>query len=368
MRAIIIGIICIHGLIHLMGFLKAFGLAELNQLTLPVGKTLGLLWLATAIVLLIAALLFLLHRENWWIVAAIAVVISQILIILAWKDAKFGTLLNMILIVPIMVSMINSLPGSYVNRFRKEVGNRLQLKSIPVPITAGDIALLPTVVQKYLQYTGSVNQPAIRNFRAEFNGQMKLREEAGWTEIHSVQYNFYDEPARLFYITSRMFGIPFYGYHCFTGSNATMEINVASLFQVADAKGEKMNQSETVTLFNDMCLLAPATLIDTSIQWEILDSLSVKARFTHSGITISAILNFNDKGELLNFTSSDRYLSMDGKTYESYPWSTPVSNYIEFNGRKIASHGEAVWHKPGGDYCYAKFDLKEAEFNLLKTK
>ena len=53
-----------------------------------------------------------------------------------------------------------------------------------------------------------------------------------------------------------------------------------------------MNMSETVTLFNDMCLFAPATLIDKEILWEPVDPRTVWARFTHNGITISAMLYF----------------------------------------------------------------------------
>jgi hypothetical protein len=36
-------LLVIHGLLHLMGFLKAFGLAELPQLTGPISQPLGLL-------------------------------------------------------------------------------------------------------------------------------------------------------------------------------------------------------------------------------------------------------------------------------------------------------------------------------------
>lgn len=131
-----------------------------------------------------------------------------------------------------------------------------------------------------------------------------------------------------------------------------MKIKVASLLQVVDAKGEKMNQSENVTLFNDMCLLAPATLIDKNIQWETIDPLTVKARFTHNNITITALLYFNEKGELINFISDDRYLSEDGKTYTNYKWSTPVKDYKDFDGRKVMTYGEAIWHMLEGDFTY----------------
>jgi hypothetical protein len=125
-----------------------------------------------------------------------------------------------------------------------------------------------------------------------------------------------------------------------------------------------MNRGETVTMFNDMCLLAPASLIDNNIKWENIDSLTVKGTFTNQGNTISALLYFNEKGQLINFISDDRYLSSDGKTYKNYRWSTPVMEYKEINGRHLMHYGEAVWDTPEGQFCYGKFNLKETEYNL----
>ena len=136
---------------------------------------------------------------------------------------------------------------------------------------------------------------------------MKRTIDGKWIGISSRQYDFFDEYARLYYIQSSVFGIPFDGLHAYTGDRATMKINVAYFFQVVDAKGEKMNQSENVTLFNDMCVLAPATLINKNIQWEFIDKLTAKAKFTYNGITITASLSFNEKGELVNFVSDDRF-------------------------------------------------------------
>jgi hypothetical protein len=165
-----------------------------------------------------------------------------------------------------------------------------------------------------------------------------------------------------------MFGIPFEGLHVYLDNTATMQIKIASMFQVVDAKGEKMNHGETVTVFNDMCFMAPATLIHKNIHWETVDSMTVKAKFTNDNITISALLKFNDKGELIDFISEDRYFCEDGKTYLSYPWSTPIRNYIDMNGRKVPSYGEAIWHTPDGEFCYAKFNLKNIEYNCTVFK
>ena len=131
-------------------------------------------------------------------------------------------------------------------------------------------------------------------------------------------------------------GIPAKGLHLYKDEKAIMIIRLAGLFKVADAKGFEMNQGETVTIFNDMCCMAPATLIDKNIQWKILDSLTVKATYTNGSIAISANLVFNEKGELINFISNDRFETADGKIYNSYPWSTPIKEYADLKGMKVA--------------------------------
>ena len=86
------------------------------------------------------------------------------------------------------------------------------------------------------------------------------------------------------------------------------------------------------------------------------------------GNTISARLSFNQAGELIDFVSNDRFLSADGKTFQSYPWSTPVRSYKRVGGRRVASYGEAVWHTPDGEFSYGKFNLAEIEYNRHEFK
>ncbi|MCX6578607.1 MAG: hypothetical protein NT166_00305 [Candidatus Aminicenantes bacterium] len=102
-------IIIVHGLIHLMGFVKAFKLAPMDQLTQPISKPVGLLWLLTALLFLAAVFLFLRRLEFWWIIAAPAIIISQVLIIFSWRDAKFGTIANLIILLNIILWNTNKI-------------------------------------------------------------------------------------------------------------------------------------------------------------------------------------------------------------------------------------------------------------------
>jgi hypothetical protein len=94
-----------------------------------------------------------------------------------------------------------------------------------------------------------------------------------------------------------------------------MKVKAGGLLTVASASGPEMTQAETVTIFNDMAVMAPATLIDPAIRWESLSTCKVRATFTAGAQTIHADLVFSDTGELVNFVSDDRYQSSgDGRS------------------------------------------------------
>jgi hypothetical protein len=168
----------------------------------------------------------------------------------------------------------------------------------------------------------------------------------------------------MFYIKARKMGIPAVGLHLYKNETAIMLIKLMGLFTVADARGPEMDQGETVTVFNDMCFMAPGTLISKDIKWEILDMNTVKAHFTNGRITISALLYFDDDGNLVNFSSNDRFETRDGKEYLNYPWSTPVKEYREINGFPMPAKAEAIYQHPEGEFCYAEFEIRDILYNV----
>jgi len=182
--------------------------------------------------------------------------------------------------------------------------------------------------------------------------------------FEAEQYSFFLELVCLFHLHAFLFVIPFDVLHLYLGPTATMQVKVASLFRVVDARGPEMNQSETVTMFNDMCLLAPATLIDPNIRWQELDQRTVKGTFTNAGNTISALLSFDEAGDLANFVSDDRYQSADGKTYEKFRWSTPIEAYRTVDDRRIMSRASASWQMPNGELEYARLEVVSVDCNV----
>ena len=243
---------------------------------------------------------------------------------------------------------------------------RAQNDTVPVEgvVTAADIRYLPPLVQKYLTVTGAVGRSKIRNFRVVWDGALRSDAHALWMSAVMRQENFFQDYSRDFYLTAFMKGLPVSVWHSYQKQRATMQVKIASLFPIVDIKGEELTTAETVTLFNDMCLLAPTALIDKRISWRTVDTQQVEATFTNGEYSIKALLKFRESGELVDFVSDDRYyLTADNKLRRER-WSTPVGEYREFAGRRVVSRGEAVWHLKEGAFTYGKFVLKNIEYNV----
>jgi hypothetical protein len=106
MKALIITLISVHGLIHVLGFMKAFKLAPVTQLSQPISKLNGSLWLLSAITFVLAAAMFAMEKEWWWILSVSGIMISQYLIINAWQDAKYGTAANIVVLIISVIGFV----------------------------------------------------------------------------------------------------------------------------------------------------------------------------------------------------------------------------------------------------------------------
>ena len=352
-------IILLHGLIHFIGFAKAFNFGKITQITAAISKPIGIVWSLTAFLFIATTILFLVKKDAWIFIGLIAVIISQILIFTVWKDAKFGTITNLIILV---ATVSNYASYRFEKKYQNDVKQNLASNNSSKTelVTKADLILLPKPVQRYLTYAGILNKPKVHNMRITFEGQMREKGK-DFFPFTCEQYSFFIEPTRLFFMKAKIKGLNVSGYHKYQNATATMDIRLFGFFKVANKSGNDMNKIETVTLFNDMCLMAPATLIDKRISWQPINDSSAKAIFTNLGITVSAILYFNKKGQQIDFISNDRDVN-------HYPFSTPISNYKNINGINIMTYGETIWDYPDGKFVYGKFNLKEVEYNVSELK
>lgn len=355
LRWVILFLLTVHGLIHLMGLAKAFDWAAVQALTKPVSKPMGLFWLLAAMLFLFAGILLFRHSDRWWMPALAAVIISQVLIMLHWHDARFGSLANVLVLLGVIAG---ASVWSFRNGYRDDiVGSKYAVSNLPTRVlNEGDLAPLPLPVQRFIRASGAVGKPIPHTLTIEFKGD--IRSKGGpWMPFTTTQVNTFDPPTRAFWMDATMKGLPTKGYHRYSDGKAHMRIKVLGMFPVIDIRSAELDTAETVTWFNDLCLFAPGALIDKRITWEAIDDYRARAIFLHKGISISAVVVFDAQDRLVDFISDDRYYLEEDKSMTKCRFSTPARDHRVENGVLVPGYGEAIYHLADGDLTYGRFNL-----------
>jgi Family of unknown function (DUF6544) len=236
------------------------------------------------------------------------------------------------------------------------------LKPDPATLTAADLTGLPDPVRRYVERSGAVGRPRPQNMRVVMDATM-YRKPGAPMPARSVQHSFFGRPSRLFLMEARMFGLPVRALHVYRHEQATFTVRVASTVNMVDLRGEEISAAETVTVLNDMCLMAPGALADPRLAWVPVDDRSAVVTFTNGPRVVTATLVFNDCDELVDFWSDDRPDSSTG-TFVPMRWSTPVSEFRDVDGRHLMHSGGAVYHRPDGPFTYGEFTTRSIQYDV----
>ena len=138
-------ILLLHGLIHVMGFIKAYKPEALPQMAHGVSRGKGLVWLVSVLLFIAVAIMVLLKQQSWWWLGLIAVGVSQLLIIGNWQDAKWGTIANAIVLVAAILAWGS---WSFEKKYTDDVkaGLASEHGSDTELLTEADIAHMPSPI------------------------------------------------------------------------------------------------------------------------------------------------------------------------------------------------------------------------------
>lgn len=359
-------LLTIHGGIHVLGFIKAIRPDAVPMLRRDLSLPVGVMWLVVGDWLVLTAVLYQIDYAKWWVPAAIGVVCSQLLIVASWSDAKWGTTANLVLLLPVLLQFAQQ---RFRERFSTAVAQAFLSGSgrDTALLRDTDMARLPVVVQRYIRYSGAIGQPHVRCFKVAMSGDLRRDSGAEWMPFEAVQYNFVEPAQRYFFLNATMSKLPVAGFHSYDNGAAFMDIRLFSMIPVQRQNGREMDTAETVTFFNDMCCLAPGTLIDPRIRWYDSGPDYAHAKFTVRGITVSASLEFDASGRLICFKSSDRFATK-GTEMRRQPWETPLTEYRAYGDYNLASGAQAIYHDPSGSFCYGRFGVDSVIYNPPSPK
>jgi hypothetical protein len=370
-RWVVVTVLVSHGVVHLLGALKGFGWTEVPQLKQPIGPGGGAIWLLATVLVLIAAGLIAAGAPTWWwVVAALAAVVSQVAIITSWSDAKVGTAANVLLVLAAVLGFASLGPTSFHAHYRDRTQDALADSPAGAEdlVTEQDLAALPEPLADYVRRSGALGRPRVVSFSAHFHGRIRSGPDQAWMPFTGEQTNILGPRTRRFFLMdATRSGLPVTVLHSFEDATATMHAKVLSLFTVVDASGPEMDRGETVTVFNDLVVLAPAAIVDAPVRWTDIDARHVRGAFTNGDQIVSAELTFDADHDLVDFVSEDRLrASADGKTFVHQTWSTPLTGHRESGGRRVLVLGQGRWEapEPEGSFTYVELHIEDIAYNV----
>lgn len=364
MRIALLILIGIHGIIHLLGFLKAFELSELDTISQPISKTLGIVWLLTFVLFAITTTLLTFHSIYWWISGFLAVIISQVLVFNYWSDAKFGTIINLIIFVSVIVAYSNFNFKNKVTKEREILFNNSQPTQEKV-ITKEAISRLPIAVQKWLNNIKVIGKTQISNVYLTQELQLKLNpNQENWNTGKAEQYFTVNPPAFNWSINTKTNAIlNVVGRDKFENGNGEMQIKLLSLIPVVDVKNnDKINQASLQRYLAEI-IWFPTAVLNKNITWEHINDNSAKATIKVNKTKGTGIFHFDNSGNFQMFTTL-RYKDIN----DTIPklWTVTAIKTEEINGIKIPVECEASWDLKNGKWTWLKLKIKELKYNLEK--
>ncbi|MEI6049103.1 MAG: DUF6544 family protein [Bacteroidota bacterium] len=361
MRIVFLIIVLLHGLIHLLGFVKGFGFKEVKELTLPISKPMGFVWLTATVLFLTYGILYLANSKYAWLFGLVAVAISQILIILFWKDAKLGTIPNIAILI---VSIASFGYYNFQKLVQQETNNLLSQNKIIKNniISENDIKSLPEPVKNWLRNSSTVGKPFFTLGKVTQKAEMKMKpKQENWMSAIAIQYTTIDNPAFIWTVDVKMNSLlNFQGRDKFENGKGEMLIKMNSLINVVNEQGEKLDEGTLQRYLGEMVWF-PSLALSPYVTWEQINDSTSKATMTYKGTTGSGTFYFNANGDVTKF-SALRYKDNDADA-KRYGWTMNISDYKTFEGIKVPAIMNSTWKLDEGEWTWLKLEVTDIKYN-----
>ncbi|SHN66435.1 DUF6544 family protein [Desulfovibrio litoralis] len=239
------------------------------------------------------------------------------------------------------------------NNFHNDIdiySNKFKLKT--ESITEQDIAHLPTLVQNYFRVCGYLGKTKMSSVRIDMPAaslQSSINKPP--MKVSYTLWSFADEPVRLAYIKTSVFGIPFEVYDSTQNGIGFMKGVMGKVVVLFNQTGREMDKSQLLTYLAE-CFFIPSSMLSEYITWKPISNTQVEATINYKDLSASGIFTFNDKGFIESFTTDDRTnIGTDGSV-QRVKWSAIYENFSENPGIYFPNTIKAIWHYKDGDLVY----------------
>ena len=345
-------LVVFHGVIHLMGFAKAFRFASLDQLRIAISKPWGMLWLLAAVVFVLVAIARTMKLQWWWMVAFAGLLLSQLLILLFWRDAKFGTIPNVIILVAAVLGIGVWRSARLVERDREAL-EAAAGASRAAPVTEAELVSLPESVQVWLRHSGVIGRPVPRSIHVQQRGRMQVAPGGRWMPFHAEQWFTTQRPGFVWVAeVDAAPSIHLTGRDKYVDGRGAMRIEFMSLIPVVNGINNRIDQGSRLRFLAEIVWF-PSAAIRPYIKWEDAGSRAARATISDGSAAASGTFRFDDEGNVSSFEAR-RYR---GEMLENWLVEAVPGSQQRLGGRLLPAGWRATWKLDGGDWSWIEFEV-----------
>lgn len=358
-------LIVIHGAIHLMGFFKAMGSDTFSPIKTPISFPLGLLWLFSCVLFLLAGFFLLVNRDSWPLLLLVAAVLSQLLIISVWKDARFGSLANLLIVLISLPAWGTFRQARQVSLEQAEFLKKAQPSTSEV-LTEVDLQNLPTCVKRWLRYSNVIGKSRASVVSIHQKGLMKTKPDGKWMPFTAVQYVNPQDPGFIWVANVKMLPMIYLqGRDRLQAGEAEMKIRLLGWFDVVNEHhNQKVNSGSMIRFLGELCWY-PSAAISPYISWKELSHNSAEAMFSYNETEVQGLFTFSENGALQSFKARRYYGG--GKNARQEDWLVQVLETQNFDGLQLPSLCEVSWKFKEGDFTWLRLEIESLDINNLDT-
>jgi len=157
-----------------------------------------------------------------------------------------------------------------------------------------------------------------------------------------------------------MAGLPVRGLDEWHDGLGRMEIRVAGLIPVVDARGPRIDEGSLLRWLGEMVWF-PSAALSPSVSWTPIDDSRARATLRLGDVEGSAEFTIDAQGRFVSMEAM-RYLG-GGADSKRERWVVPATAWKRFDGVQIPVEGEVVWKLPLGDFSYFRWKILDVRFD-----
>ncbi len=341
----------IHGLIHLMGFVAYWPLAEVAELPykttlingrFPVSETgmrlFSILWLVAAIGL-VGASIGALTGQSWWFpLMWVSVLLSLLVCVLDWRNAFRGALVDLVILVPLLLVLglrIQPQPfAAYPQPTQMET-------AVTIPTN------LPAPVARYYQAIMPEEVPVIETAVVTARGHLRF---AGITFPDRLRFTYEAGQGYRHYIEATLFGVPLLRVNeRYLDGQAWLKLPVGVI-----ENEPKVNSAANLGLWGESIWFPTIFITDPRVHWQAIDDNTARLFVPFEKGEDTFTVYFDSETSLIKSMEALRY--RDAADTEKILWQLDILAWDEYQGILLPSRSSVTWADEGTPWLAIELD------------